>query len=50
MSPRLQKIFPVLRLLGVLSLLHCPPGLCGKYRGDKEEGKVKIKARERISY
>ncbi|XP_043780059.1 C4b-binding protein alpha chain-like [Cervus elaphus] len=28
MSPRLQRIFPALCLLGVLSLLHCPPGLC----------------------
>lgn len=28
MSPRLQRIFPALRLLGFLSLLHCPPGLC----------------------
>ncbi|XP_070623997.1 C4b-binding protein alpha chain-like [Bos indicus] len=28
MSPKLQRIFPALCLLGVLSLLHCPPVLC----------------------
>ncbi|KAI5939668.1 C4b-binding protein alpha chain [Manis javanica] len=28
MSPRLQRIFPALYLLGCLSLLQCPPVLC----------------------